>query len=92
MEFKDRPGYVTLATKGTADSMEVACEHGITVYINRRPSMKLICTPQHLNELIIGRLYTENLIDGIEDVLKLDICDRGTVACVFRLNGTANPR
>ena len=38
------------------------------VYINDHLTMKLVCLPQHLTELVLGRLLTEQIITSSEDV------------------------
>jgi FdhD protein len=57
-------------------------EHLLDVYINERLTMKLVCTPQHLTELVLGRLLTEGVITGLEDVELLYICTYGSRAKV----------
>lgn len=43
-------------------------EHMMDVYINDHLTMKLVCLPQHLTELVLGRLLTEQIITSSEDV------------------------
>ncbi len=69
-----------IPAKGTIPGVEVACEHTIHVFINRRLSMRLICTPQYLEELVAGRLLTENLIDGRDDIKSITVCGQGLEA------------
>ena len=38
------------------------------VYVNERLTMKLVCIPQHLAELVLGRLFTEGIISSADDV------------------------
>ena len=47
---------------------QVLNEHLIDVYLNDQLTMKLICLPQHLTELVLGRLLTEHIIQSIDDV------------------------
>lgn len=63
--------------------VELADEHRITVYLNETPAMQLVCTPEHLDELIVGRLLTEGLIDAASEIESLYICDQGLRARVF---------
>lgn len=58
-------------------------EHIIDVYLNDRLTMKLVCLPQHLTELVLGRLRTENVIHSIEDVDMIYICEYGKRARVY---------
>lgn len=58
-------------------------EHEMDVYVNERLTMKLVCIPQYLTELVLGRLLTEGMIRGIEDVRAVSVCERGTQARVW---------
>lgn len=46
----------------------ILVEHMMDVYVNERLTMKLVCIPQHLTELVLGRLFTEGIISSAEDV------------------------
>ena len=50
----------------------------IDVYVNDRLTMKLICLPQHLAELVLGRLLTETLITSADDMEHIYICEYGS--------------
>nr|MCR5371233.1 formate dehydrogenase accessory sulfurtransferase FdhD [Clostridium sp.] len=54
-----------------------AAEHRMLVSINERPAMQLTCTPEYLDELVLGRLLTEGLIRGTEDVEQIYVCEKG---------------
>lgn len=60
----------------------IAAEHGIDVIVNERPAMHLTCTPEHLDELVAGRLLTEGWIRRAEQIELLYICERGRTARV----------
>lgn len=62
---------------------QVLKEHLIDVYINDRLTMKLICLPQHLTELVLGRLLTEHIIQSVDDVDHIYICEYGKRARVY---------
>ena len=65
-------------------------EHSMEVFLNGHKAMELVCVPQFLPELVLGRLLTENLIHGIEDVGQLRISDDGSRADVT-LQNPGNP-
>lgn len=65
------------------ESEAVLEEHVIDVYINDRLTMKLICIPQFLAELVLGRLLTEGIIENAEDVEQIYICEHGLRARVM---------
>lgn len=65
------------------ESEPVLKEHLMDVYINDRLTMKLICIPRFLTELVLGRLLTEGMIRSAEDVEQIYICEYGTRARVL---------
>ena len=65
-------------------------EHVLDVYVNDVLSMKVICTPEYLTELVLGRLLTEGFIASAEEVESVYICEYGRRARVF-LNGKELP-
>ena len=89
MHITDRSGYSYLeCAKGSPGAGEdlpfqIAAEHRIEVYLNERPAMRLTCTPQHLDELVLGRLLTEGLIRRTEEVQHISICEKGLRARVM---------
>ena len=50
--------------------------------------MRLTCTPEPLDELVVGRLLTEGLVASIDDIVSLYICEQGLRARVFLKKGT----
>ena len=65
------------------ESGEVVVEHVIEVSVNGMPAFTLSCTPDHLKELVVGRLYTERLISSLDDIERLFICGEGNIAEVI---------
>lgn len=64
-------------------ALRLAAEHHIRVFLNARLAMQLVCTPEHLDELVVGRLYTEGLIEAPDEILGLHICKKGLEAKVL---------
>ena len=60
----------------------VAAEHFVSVTINGIKSMRLVCSPTHIPELILGRLYTEGMISSTDDVLHISVCESGRAVSV----------
>ena len=52
----------------------ILVEHMMDVYVNERLTMKLVCIPEHLAELVLGRLFTEGIISSADDVDQIYIC------------------
>ena len=66
-----------------ATAEPILTEHQIDVYVNERLTMKLVCIPQLLSELVLGRLLTEGIIRSAAEVELLYICRHGTRAKVL---------
>ena len=79
---EEMPLSIPVKVGGTRDEAEVACEHVINVFVNGRRAMRLVCTPQYLDELVAGRLLTEGLIDVKDDIEDLSIDENGAEARV----------
>lgn len=72
------------------ETESVLIEHLMDVYVNEQLTMKLICIPQYLTELVLGRLLTEGIISSGEDVAQIYVCEYGSRARVL-LKDTARP-
>jgi FdhD protein len=59
----------------TSKSTSVPDEAEITIYVNRQELVTIMCTPSKLNFLVLGFLYTEGIISGMNDVLSMRVCD-----------------
>ena len=58
-------------------------EHRLELWVNERLFGRLVCTPNHLEDLVVGRLITEQIITGADEIEELYICDSGNRARVF---------
>jgi FdhD protein len=67
-------------TDATAVERPVIAEVALTVLVNGRELVTLMCTPWKLNCLILGFMYLEGLIDSADDVLALRVCVPDRVA------------
>lgn len=77
--------YEILYRSGRVEVSEeyVLSEHIINIYVNGIITMKLICTPENLTELVLGRLLTERIIAGTDDVKSINIGENGERADVI---------
>ena len=73
---------------GSKDDAEVVllCEHDLSINVNERFVMKLVCTGEYLEELVMGRLLTGGFIKSAEDVERILFCREKTEASVFLSN------
>jgi len=61
----------------------VPTEERVTIYVNGQTLVRLNCTPLLLEELALGLLFNEGLIEGIEDVAALELSPRGQCVDVW---------
>jgi FdhD protein len=55
----------------------VPMEELITLYVNAKPLVNLMCTPTHLEELALGFMFNEGLIEGPDEVAVMGLCGSG---------------
>ena len=55
----------------------VPAEAVITLNVNGQALIRLLCTPTHLEDLVLGFLYNEGLIKGVEEVVVIEPCSGG---------------
>ena len=75
--------YIGRDGKICREEEQVLNEHVMDIYVNDLLTMKLICLPQHLTELVLGRLLTEHIITSTESVEHIYICEHGKRAKVY---------
>ena len=82
---KDRylDGSVKAFSKSASGHFSVATEHWMDVFINEQLAMRIVCTPEYLDELVVGRLLTEGLIRSPDDIEAIHICELGLRARVM---------
>ena len=90
LELTTKESHLYIGRDGTTRSEEelVLEEHLLNVYVNEQLTMKLICIPEHLAELVLGRLLTEGIIESTEDVESIYICEYGKRAKVVLKNSS----
>jgi FdhD protein len=63
------------ATGITTVEKEVVREAPVTVYVNGMELITFLCTPHNLRYLVLGFLYLEGIIDSLDEVALLRVCD-----------------
>jgi FdhD protein len=58
-----------------------------TIFVDGRELVTLMCSPFQLRPLVVGFLYLEGLIEGIDDVEMLRVCTEDRLADVRLANG-----
>jgi FdhD protein len=56
-------------------SVNVPMERELTVYVNLRELVTILCTPNKIKYLVLGFLYSEGIISGMGDVTMMRVCD-----------------
>ena len=57
---------------------EVASELPVTLVLNKKPLVTLLCTPSELQELTVGFLLSEGLLPEKSSIKKIEINERET--------------
>ena len=55
----------------------IPTEHAAVIYVNEQPAFRVVCTPQLLPQLALGRLLTEGWIASAEEVEQIAVCTEG---------------
>ena len=60
----------------------VPSEMELTVYVNSKELVTILCTPTKLNCLVLGFLYAQGIISGMRDVASMRVCEEESLADV----------
>ncbi|MCL1790728.1 MAG: formate dehydrogenase accessory sulfurtransferase FdhD [Peptococcaceae bacterium] len=55
------------------DTGEILREAGLSLYVNNSLLIMILCLPSHLEELVVGYLWTEGIIASLEEVVSCNI-------------------
>jgi FdhD protein len=69
----------------------VPAEAVITLNVNGQALVRLMCTPTHLQDLAVGFLFNEGLIQGLGDVVVVELCNGGQGVDVWLEHGINRP-
>lgn len=67
-------------------------EDGLTIYLDRMELATLMCTPEDLKYLVAGFLRSEGLIQRLDDIAFMRVCDEERVAEVRLMRPRELPR
>lgn len=82
--FSDEGGWVRTPA-------HVPTEMVLTIYVNSRALVNILCTPAKINYLVIGYLYAEGIISGTGDVAVMRVCEDDSLADVTLVNAGYEP-
>lgn len=54
---------------------EIVTEHYIDLYINNSLVAKLVCSPEFLVELVVGRMVAERIISSCDEIIEISISE-----------------
>lgn len=55
----------------------LAAEHAAVILVNEQPAFRVVCTPELLPQLALGRLLTEGWITAADEVERVAVCAQG---------------
>ena len=58
-------------------------EHAAALYVNEQPAFRVVCTPELLPQLALGRLLTEGWITSAQEVEQTAVCAEGMKVNVY---------
>ena len=67
-------------------SVHVPSEMALAISINRQVLVTILCTPTKLNCLVLGFLYAEGIISGMDDVASMRVCEEESLVEVMLSN------
>lgn len=57
-------------------------QHHVSIVVDGSVTHTIVCTPEHLAELALGRLFCDRVITSCDDVASLHLCKQGDVVKV----------
>ena len=61
----------------------IPAEHAAALYVNEQPAFRVVCTPELLPQLALGRLLTEGWIASADEVEQIAVCTEGLKINVY---------
>ncbi len=58
-------------------------EHAAAIYVNEQAAFRVVCTPELMPQLALGRLLTEGWITSIQEVEQVAVCAEGLKINVY---------
>lgn len=70
------------AGKWSETKTAVPKEMALTIYVDTKELVTILCTPTKLNCLVLGFLYSEGIISNLSDVASMRVCEDDALADV----------
>ncbi len=87
--MKDIRSYPIYRIKGQGMVLEdddIVVEYPFTIFIDDEEIITLLCTPKSLKYLVLGFLYSEGLLEGMESIDRIQIHEENGCAYVYLKN------
>lgn len=81
-----------LSYTAVSETDSLQTENAVRVYVNGELTMTLMCSADHVIELVLGRMYTEGMISSLDEVEEVYLCEYATRAMVYLKDREATPR
>jgi FdhD protein len=75
-------GYKFVNGKWGKSVLSLPKEMAFTIYVNTLELVTILCTPNKLNCLVLGYLFAEGIIDNVDDVASMRVCEEDATADV----------
>lgn len=72
--------------KWQSQPLRIVKEMPLTLYLNKHELVTLLCTPNKLNQLVLGFLHLQGLIKSADDVAFMRVCAEESVADINLLD------
>lgn len=70
---------------------EITVEMPVSLTVNGEVWLSFMCTPMHLEAMAIGFLFNEGLIQGLEEIASVDVCEHGDNVDVWLHHNVEKP-
>ena len=75
----------------STSSAPLPLEQAVTLIVNGKAWMEMICTPNMVEELVAGFLFNEHLIESKAEIKRLNVCDTADYAEVDTIREIKKP-
>ncbi|CAD7766920.1 MAG: Protein FdhD [Candidatus Argoarchaeum ethanivorans] len=85
--------YKALAVKNSSTKeveISVACEKAVELFVNNKHLVSILTTPNLLEELSLGFLVCEGIVNNPEDIISIDVEDSRIMATIKEQNKPAS--
>ena len=71
---------------------DLIVESPVDLYVNGQLWLTFMCTPNKLEALAVGFLYNEGVIDSLDQVVDIHVCENGDIIDIWLDQDTNKPK